>query len=175
MMIIRLAVAAAGLAMLAAAASPAMALSTSECSAKYQAAKTAGTLNGASWNDFRKAQCASTAAATTTPTPAAAVAPKSAARNTTKAPTAAAPTNEPNVANTENAVEPPATNAVAPKGVVFPRAVAAKYASETAGKARMHTCLDQYRQDKASNGLAGLTWVQAGGGYYSICNARLKG
>ena len=28
-----------------------------ECSAKYKDAKTAGTLNGATWNDFRKSQC----------------------------------------------------------------------------------------------------------------------
>ena len=40
-----------------AAASPAQALTSQECSAKYQAAKAAGTLNGQKWNDFRKAQC----------------------------------------------------------------------------------------------------------------------
>ena len=28
-----------------------------ECSAKYQAAKTANTLSGMKWNDFRKAEC----------------------------------------------------------------------------------------------------------------------
>jgi ubiquinone biosynthesis protein Coq4 len=32
------------------------ALSMQECSAKYKAAKDAGTLNGMKWNDFRKAQ-----------------------------------------------------------------------------------------------------------------------
>src|ERR1700733_6265352 len=36
---------------------PAQALTTQECSAKYQAAKSGGTLNGMKWNDFRKAQC----------------------------------------------------------------------------------------------------------------------
>ena len=36
-----------------AAISPASALSMSECSAKYKEAKTAGTLNGQKWNDFR--------------------------------------------------------------------------------------------------------------------------
>jgi hypothetical protein len=30
------------------------ALTMKECSAKYQAAKTAGTLSGQKWNDFRK-------------------------------------------------------------------------------------------------------------------------
>ena len=37
--------------------SPASALTLTECSAKYKDAKAAGTLNGASWNDFRKSQC----------------------------------------------------------------------------------------------------------------------
>jgi hypothetical protein len=35
------------------------ALTLTECSAKYKDAKTAGTLNGASWNDFRNNQCGS--------------------------------------------------------------------------------------------------------------------
>src|SRR5216683_1422545 len=50
------AVAVSGFAALAVSA-PAQALTTQECSAKYQAAKTAGTLAGQKWNDFRKAQC----------------------------------------------------------------------------------------------------------------------
>ena len=37
--------------------SSAQALTMSECSAKYKGAKSAGTLNGATWNDFRKSQC----------------------------------------------------------------------------------------------------------------------
>ena len=37
--------------------SPAHALTMTECSANYKDAKTAGTLNGATWNDFRKSQC----------------------------------------------------------------------------------------------------------------------
>lgn len=39
------------------AAMPAQALTAQECSAKYQAAKAAGTLGDQKWNDFRKAQC----------------------------------------------------------------------------------------------------------------------
>jgi hypothetical protein len=35
----------------------AQALTMTECSAKYKDAKAAGTLNGATWNDFRKTQC----------------------------------------------------------------------------------------------------------------------
>src|ERR1700760_777783 len=56
---------------LAAFAVPAQALTSQECSAKYQAAKTAGTLNGMKWNDFRKAQCGADA----TPVAAPAAAP----------------------------------------------------------------------------------------------------
>jgi hypothetical protein len=50
------------------------ALSMTECSAKYKDAKTAGTLNGMKWNDFRKANCGSDAAAPA-PTQASAPAP----------------------------------------------------------------------------------------------------
>jgi hypothetical protein len=46
-----------------AAVAPAQALSPQECSAKYLAAKTAGTLNDQKWNDFRKAECGADATA----------------------------------------------------------------------------------------------------------------
>lgn len=134
---------------------PAQALTAKECSAKYQAAKKAGTLNGMKWNDFRKAECG--AQATAAPAPAAAPAPVGA---------------------------PPATTAARPKpmpapmasgNVIFPSAVSSKYSSESAGKARMHTCLDQYDANKATGGNGSLKWIQKGGGYYSECNKRLKG
>jgi hypothetical protein len=57
----------------------------------------------------------------------------------------------------------------------FPMGVSPKYAGESIGKARMHTCLDQYRANKASGGNGGLKWIQKGGGYYSECNKRLGG
>jgi hypothetical protein len=140
-----------GLAMLAA-TPPAQALTAQECSAKYQAAKTAGTLNGQKWNDFRKAECGSDAAATPAAAPAA---PKAAEAKPAAAPPAAAP---------------------APMGnAVFPNAVDPKYSKETAGKARMHTCVDQYNANKAGNGNGGLKWIQKGGGYYSECTKKLKG
>src|SRR5580658_6784860 len=56
---------------LAAGSQPAQALTSKECSAKYQAAKAAGTLNGMKWNDFRKAQCGADAPAAAAPPPAA--------------------------------------------------------------------------------------------------------
>jgi len=44
-------------------ATGAWALTMQECSAKYKAAQTAGTLNGKTWNQFRKDECGATAAA----------------------------------------------------------------------------------------------------------------
>jgi hypothetical protein len=68
---------------------------------------------------------------------------------------------------------PPA--AAAGGGAVFPSAVSSKYSGESAGKARMHSCLDQYNANKAGGANGGLKWIQKGGGYYSECNKRLKG
>jgi len=123
-------------------------LTMKECSAKYQEAKSGGTLGGMKWNDFRKAKCSADAADD----------------ETVPAPDEANYTNEP---------ETPTINA--PNGVKFPRGIASKYSSESAGKARMHTCLDQYYANKESKSLGGLKWIQKGGGYYSLCNAKLKG
>jgi len=120
-------------------AGPSFALSTKECSVKYQAAKAAGTLNGETWNEFRKKECAGAEA---TPEE------KPAAKTEAAAPTAA--------------------------GAVFPKAIDPKYSKESAGKARMHTCLDQYKANKTGGGNGGLKWIQKGGGYYSECNASLK-
>jgi hypothetical protein len=139
-----------------AAAAPANALTTQECSAKYQAAKKDGTLNGAKWNDFRKAQCGADA------TPAAAAGGgQPPATTTTTAKKEAAPAVAP--------APMPAGNAT------FPNAVDPKYAKETAGKARMHTCVDQYHANQANNGNGGLKWIEKGGGYWSECNKHLKG
>ena len=146
--------------------SQANALTAQECSAKYQAAKTAGTLGGQKWNDFRKAQCGADATAA----PAAA------------APAAAAPAAEPKEAakkeskkETKAAAKEAAAPAAPSGPAVYPNAVDPKYSKETAGKARMHTCVDQYNANKASNGNGGLKWIQKGGGYYSECSKKLKG
>ena len=125
------------------------ALSMHECSAKYQAAKTAGTLNGMKWNEFRKAQCGAEAMASPAPSQAAAPAPL-----------------------------PSPTRSAAPVTIgnaVFPSAIDPKYSNESAGKARRETCLEQYNANKANNANGGLKWIQRGGGYYSECNRRLKG
>ncbi|MCA0257555.1 MAG: hypothetical protein LCH47_13290 [Proteobacteria bacterium] len=128
--------------------SPASALTMKECSAKYQAAKTDGTANGVKWNDFRAKFCGSDAAAEET-------------------------ADEKDVAATPDK-EPEAPTAAAPKGVKFPKAVDKKYAAETAGKARMKTCVDSYHANKDAGTLDGLKWIQKGGGYWSLCSAALK-
>src|ERR1700712_5879012 len=75
-----------------AATSPVQALTTQECSAKYQAAKTAGTLAGQKWNDFRKANCGADATATPAAAPAAAApAPAAAPKEAKKEAAPAAP------------------------------------------------------------------------------------
>ncbi len=158
------AIAVSGLAALAM-ISQASALTPQECSAKYQAAKAAGTLGEQKWNDFRKAQCG--AAATAAP---AAAAP------------AAAPAAEPKEAATKpskkeakEAAKEAAASAAPAGPTVYPNTVDSKYSKESASKARMHTCLDQYNANKASNGNGGMKWIQKGGGYYSECNKKLKG
>ncbi len=85
------------------------------------------------------------------------------------------PGADPEMVTSVSSKEPPAPTTAAPSGVKFPSAVSGKYASETEGKQRMKTCLDQYYANKSANSLNGLRWIQKGGGYYSLCNARLKG
>jgi hypothetical protein len=154
------AIAMSGLAALAV-TSQANALTAQECSAKYQAAKTAGTLGDQKWNDFRKAQCG--ADATATPAAAAPAAPAAAPKEAAK--------KEPAKEATKEAAAP----AVPSGPAVYPNAVDPKYSKETAGKARMHTCVDQYNANKATNGNGGMKWIQKGGGYYSECSKKLKG
>ncbi len=122
------------------ASAPAPALTMDECSAKYKAAQSAGTLKGTKWNEFRKTECSGEGAA----------APHRAAGVATPA---ASP---------------------ADAALVLPKAVDPKYGKEKPAKARLHTCADQYRSNKAGNANGGLRWIQKGGGYYSRCNAALK-
>ena len=132
-----------------------------ECSAKYQAAKAANTLNGQTYNEFYK-KCAAEAKANP------------------PAVTPAAPPATPVAAPAKPAVTPPEVTTAAPPAPaapgapVFPSAVSPKYAKESPGVARRKTCDDQYRANKATNSNGGLKWIEKGGGYYSECNKRLK-
>lgn len=156
---------ASALALASFASSPAAALTMKECSVKYQDAKKANTLKGQKWNDFRKAQCGdddaseSDAAAAVPAEPAPAAMP------------AATPATTPAAAPAAK----PAMPAGRAKAAVFPKAVSDKYSSESAGKARLKTCADQYNANKAANANGELKWIEKGGGYWSQCNAKLKG
>lgn len=133
-----------------AAYSPAMALTMKECSAKYQAAKKAGTLNGMKWNEFRKAECGANASSAQS-----AKTEKKAEKSTRS--------------------HKSMMSTMGGSRAVFPNRVDPKYAKESAGRARLHTCVDQYRANKARNANGGLKWIEKGGGYWSECNRHLKG
>lgn len=129
-----------------------------ECEAEWKAAEAAKTTGGKKRAEFITA-CRQEQAPAATAAPA--------------APPAAAPAPAPKpTAKKEAPMAGPAMTGNA----VFPSAVSPDYSKkESAGKARMHTCLDQYNKNKASNANGGLKWIQKGGGYYSECNKRLKG
>ena len=120
-----------------AATSPAQALTAQECSAKYQAAKTAGTLAGQKWNDFRKAQCGRTLRRLPPLLRRHLPRPGRRRRRRRQPSRRRTPSNRRSAGCTAG----PA---------VFPIAVDPKYSKETAGKARMHTCADQWKANKAT-------------------------
>lgn len=157
------------------------AVSMKECSVKYKSAKAAGTLNGEDWKAFRAAQCSGTGGPTATeaaPGAAAAGGTTMAAADggTTTATSAPATVAAPDAAPTAKARSHEPAVASGPVGnATFPTAVDAKYSKLSAGRARMKTCDDQYKLNKASGGNGGMKWNQKGGGYYSACNKRLKG
>ncbi len=121
-------------------------LTQQECSTKWNAAKEQGVVpEGMKWNDFRKAECG----------------PGSDAERLTSL-------------DAEVVEEAAAPTTAAPRGVKFPSKVSLQYSDLTPSKARMKTCLDGYYANKENDSLNGLRWIQKGGGYYSLCNQRLK-
>ena len=143
------------------------------CNDEWNKMKADNTVGDKKYADFRK-ECLARTAAAPEPAPAAPAAP-AATTGTPPAsqPPAAKPSTAPRTATPAPA--PSTTPAAKPGEPVFPTAVSPKYSSESAGRARMHTCLDQYNANKATSGNAGLNWIEKGGGYYSECNKRLKG
>jgi hypothetical protein len=122
------------------------ALSMQECSAKYKAAKAAGTLNGMKWNDFRKAQCGSEGA------------PPPPAAETKPPPSAPAPSAA------EAKPMAPATTPPAPGAKPMSPGRAAMIARERA-------CGAEWKADKAAGKVpAGMKWPQ----YWSACDKRKK-
>lgn len=133
------------LAAFATVAPPAHALTSKECSAKYHAAKSAGTLNGMKWNDFRKAECASAE------TPAAA--PPAAAEKPAPKPAPAAAAEKPM----------PAPTAAGEKKPVSP--------GRQAMLNRMHACSAEWKTMKADGKRpAGLKWPQ----FWHQCDEQKK-
>jgi hypothetical protein len=151
----------AGMALSAAPASAQSRMKT--CNDEWNAMKANNTVGDKKYADFRK-ECLARTAAAPADTPAAAP---------TAAPPVAKPVAPPKAVAAPKPVAPPAPAAAGEPA--FPAALSPKYSTETAGKARMHTCLDQYNENKAGAGNGGLNWIQKGGGYYSECNKRLKG
>jgi hypothetical protein len=187
-------------------------LSAKECSAKYQAAKDADALNGMKWNDFRKSECGPGATAELAPAKAKKASKAAAAalsddageakglsmkdcsakyqnakadgslggmkwnefRKTKCGTNASDDDSVPSLDEASYSKEPDAPATRAPRGVKFPNAIARKFSEETPAKARMRTCLEQYYANKDNDLLGGLRWIQKGGGYYSLCNAKLK-
>jgi len=136
------------------------AVSAMECYKRFSAAKTGGTLNGQTYTAFKTANCSDDAGKVSSPL--AQETGPAAAPGSSEAP--AAPTPE----------KASRTATASASGAVFPTAVSSKYQGLSAGKARMKTCLDQYHANKGGKGNGGMNWIQKGGGYYSVCNARLK-
>ena len=134
------------------------------CNDEWNAMKANNPVGDKKYADFRKECLARTAAA-----------PAEAPAATPGAPAATAPAPKPAAKPTRTATPAPSSTPAAAGEAVFPSAVSNKYSSESAGRARMHTCRDQYQENKANNGNGGLNWIQKGGGYYSECNKHLKG
>lgn len=128
---------------------PAAAMTLKECSTLYQAAKKDGTLGDATWSRFRAARCGGAS-------PSSAAAPAANQQAVANAPKAASATPAP-------AIE-----------ALLPSAIDPKFAAEKPSLQRLHTCSLAYRAAKKDGKLAGLRWIQKGGGFYSLCVAKLK-
>ncbi len=137
----------------------AQAMTAKECHANFTAARKAGTLtSGQTYKEYKAAQCSGSEPESEEAAPAAPAAAPAAS---------SAPVSAPAAKTTGSAGY--SGNAV------FPSQIASKYSSLSAGTARRKTCDDQYKANKATGGNGGLRWIQKGGGYYSLCNKRLKG
>lgn len=142
-------------------AASAQAMTAQECYNNFRAEKKVGNVGGMDYTSFKASKCDITTAKSTTKKD------KSAAQTATATPAV----QQPVPATTTPTTGP---TSAAQGNAVFPTGVAAQYASLKPGRARMQTCLDQYRVNKSSNRNGGLRWIQKGGGYYSECNKRLK-
>jgi hypothetical protein len=140
-----------------------------QCGEKWQAAKAAGTTSGTTWPKFLS-ECRSGGA-----TAAATDAKPAATPAKVEAPAVAKPAVV-KPAATAAGTEAPKAAAPQPTGnIVFPTAVSPKFSTLSAGRARQKTCSEQYQANKGNNANGGLKWLEKGGGYWSLCNSKLKG
>lgn len=118
------------------------------CSQQYQAAKTAGTLNGQKWSDFYKS-CAANLKAS-----------------------APSQTTQPAAAPASTAAAAPAKSSTARKAATATAAAAPQATASAAspGKTTSQICSGQYQAAKAGGSLNGQTWGQ----FLSSCAASIK-
>ena len=62
----------------------------------------------------------------------------------------------------------------ASENAVFPSAVNPRYSRLSPSRARLHTCRDQYKANRATNANGSLRWIGRGG-YWALCDKHLKG
>ena len=171
-------------------AAPANALGLKDCSDKYSAAKAANKTGTKTFAEFQKTECGETTPVVT-PAPAATTPPAKAATTAPATTPAVAPVKDDRAekrkaaraakaaakAEAAKTATPaaPAAKTTTSTTAMFPPKINDAYKAKKPSKARMATCLDQYRANKATNANGGLKWIQKGGGYYSECNKRLKG
>lgn len=136
------------------ASAPAGKMSAAACHQAFDEAKKANALGGQKYADFKLGYCA---------------------KNGGIAPSQSSAPAQPVAAGASKPAAAPAVAPVVGGAALFPARVAPEFASLTPGKARMKTCLAQYNANKSSGRNGSLKWIQKGGGYYSECNARLKG
>lgn len=138
----------------------AYAVTAKECHQQFTTAKKAGTVKGQTFKEYKEANCKVDTS----------VKEKSHQQDVKKS-----DTSKENAPASKSATKQETTASnVATGDAVFPNVVDSKYAKEKDGTARMHTCLDQYKANKANNKNGDLKWIQKGGGYYSECVKRLK-
>lgn len=138
------------------------ALTMQECSAKYQDAKKAGTLGTQTWNQFRAANCGTTAAPAAAPAPAA---PAPAPVTPAAAPPAPAPV-APAPAPVAPAAPAPATTTATPA----PTNVNIAGPGREAATARERQCGAEWRANTEALKAQYGSWPK----YWSACNKRIK-
>lgn len=135
------------------------AVTSKECHQQFTAAKKAGTVKEKTFREFKAANCKDE---------------RSVKDEMHQQDAKKSDTSQNNTSSKSPAKQDATASSIAAGDAVFPNAVDSKYSNEKEGTARMHTCLDQYKANKADNKNGNLKWIQKGGGYYSDCMKHFK-